>query len=67
MQKLESFAREGAEFVYGNIGVITPSGQMANYSGANVFIFAFNITATLILVRFGSYALSPAHHAVYYF
>ena len=50
MQKLESFAKEGASFVYGGIGVYDTTGQIVNYRAAPVFIFAFNITATIILV-----------------
>jgi len=50
MQKLESFAKEGASFVYGGIGVYNTTGQIVNYRAAPVFIFAFNITATIILV-----------------
>ena len=50
MQKLESFAKEGANFVYGNIGVIDPQGQPMSYGAAHVFVFAFNITSTLILI-----------------
>jgi CNT family concentrative nucleoside transporter len=50
MQKLEGFAKEGAGFVYGGIGVVAPTGQVVNYRIAPVFVFAFNITATIILV-----------------
>jgi len=50
MQKLEAFAKEGAGFVYGGIGVFDHSGQVVNYRAAPVFVFAFNITATIILV-----------------
>ena len=50
MQKLEGFAKEGAGFVYGGIGVVNPAGQIVNFGVAPVFVFAFNITATLILV-----------------
>ena len=50
MQKLEGFAKEGASFVYGGIGVYDNNGQVVNYRGAPVFVFAFNITATIILV-----------------
>jgi len=50
MQKLEGFAKEGASFVYGGIGVLNPGGQLVNYGVAPVFVFAFNITATIILV-----------------
>jgi concentrative nucleoside transporter, CNT family len=50
MQKIEGFAHEGAGFVYNNIGVYTPQQQITNYSIAGTFVFAFNITATIILV-----------------
>lgn len=50
MQKLEGFAKEGAGFVYGGIGVYDAGGQVVNYRFAPVFIFAFNLTAILILV-----------------
>ncbi len=50
MQKLEGFAKEGASFVYGGIGTFGPTGQLVNYGMAPVFVFAFNITATIILV-----------------
>jgi CNT family concentrative nucleoside transporter len=50
MQRLETFAKEGAGFVYGGIGVYDPTGQVVNYRVAPVFVFAFNITATIILV-----------------
>lgn len=50
MQKLEEFAKQGANFVYGGIAVIDPSGASQNYSAVPAFIFAFNVTATIILV-----------------
>ena len=50
MQKLEGFAKEGAGFVYGGIGTYNPAGQLVNYGMAPTFVFAFNITATIILV-----------------
>lgn len=50
MQKLEEFAKTGAGFVYGGLGVVAPSGMVSDYRTAPVFIFAFNITATIILV-----------------
>jgi CNT family concentrative nucleoside transporter len=49
MGKFEEFARKGASFVYGNILVEQQPGTAANYSGGG-FVFAFNITATIILV-----------------
>ena len=50
MQKLEGFAKEGASFVYGGIGTYGVGGQLVNYGVAPAFVFAFNITATIILV-----------------
>lgn len=50
MQKIEQFAKEGAGFVYGGIAVTEPSGVTSNYALGPVFIFAFNVTATIILV-----------------
>jgi CNT family concentrative nucleoside transporter len=50
MQKLEMFAQEGAAFVYGGIGVSDYTGKLVGYGTAPAFVFAFNITATIILV-----------------
>ncbi len=50
MQKLEGFAKEGAGFVYGGLGAFDHTGVVRNYGSAPVFVFAFNITATIILV-----------------
>jgi len=47
--KLEGFARTGAAFVYGGIAVEQGPGHIANYMGGG-FVFAFNVTATIILV-----------------
>ncbi|MCW3464696.1 NupC/NupG family nucleoside CNT transporter [Chitinophaga nivalis] len=49
MGKLEAFARKGAAFVYGGIGVTQPGGTLGDYAGGG-FVFAFNVTATIILV-----------------
>ncbi len=49
MQRIEGFAREGAAFVYGGITTVQPDGSIANYTHGG-FVFAFNITATIILV-----------------
>lgn len=50
MGKLEAFARQGASFVYGGIGVSQPpTGTFADYASGG-FVFAFNVTATIILV-----------------
>src|SRR3954465_6633405 len=48
MGKLEQFARQGASFVYGGIAV-DQGGKIGNYL-AGGFVFAFNVTATIILV-----------------
>ncbi|MEI8278900.1 MAG: nucleoside transporter C-terminal domain-containing protein [Bacteroidota bacterium] len=50
MQKIEGFAKEGAGFVYGGIGAQDFKGNIVNYSMPGTFVFAFNITATIILV-----------------
>ena len=49
MQKIEGFAFQGAKFVYGGIVVEGAPGSFANYAGGG-FVFAFNVTATIILV-----------------
>ncbi len=48
MGKLEEFARQGAAFVYGGI-IVDQYGKVGNYL-AGGFVFAFNVTATIILV-----------------
>lgn len=47
--KLEQFARQGAAFVYGGIIVDQFGGATGNYATAG-FVFAFNVTATIVLV-----------------
>lgn len=49
MEKIEQFARQGAAFVYGGLITQQPNGSTANYV-AGGFVFAFNVTATIILV-----------------
>lgn len=49
MEKIEMFARQGASFVYGGLAAMQFDGTVANYT-AGGFVFAFNITATIILV-----------------
>ncbi|HEX4851564.1 MAG TPA: nucleoside transporter C-terminal domain-containing protein, partial [Puia sp.] len=49
MEKIELFAFKGASFVYDGIAVSKPGGVIANYA-AGGFVFAFNVTATIILV-----------------
>jgi concentrative nucleoside transporter, CNT family len=46
--KLEEFARRGAAFVYGGIAV-DQGGKIGNYMFGG-FVFAFNVTATIVLV-----------------
>ncbi len=50
MQKIEMFAKQGADFVYGGISAVDYKGEVVNYSTPHVFVFAFNITSTIILV-----------------
>lgn len=49
MAKIEIFARKGASFVYGGIAIAGPDGSVGNYVNSG-FVFAFNVTATIILV-----------------
>lgn len=49
MAKIEMFARQGASFVYGGIAVTQFDGSISNYVNGG-FVFAFNVTATIILV-----------------
>lgn len=48
MEKIEQFAREGAAFVFGGLMVATPEGPK-NFMESG-FVFAFSVTATIILV-----------------
>ncbi len=50
MQKIEAFAKAGANFVYGGIAAVGPDGTAANYTTPGMFVFAFNVVATIILV-----------------
>ncbi len=50
MQKIEQFAKEGANFVYGGIVTTNYKGEHVDYTSPEIFVFAFNITATIILV-----------------
>lgn len=47
--KIEEFARQGASFVFGGLAVHHPTSGVGNYA-ANGFVFAFNVTSTIILV-----------------
>ena len=48
MGKIEEFARQGAAFVYGVVAARGPAGATDFTNGG--FVFAFNVTATIILV-----------------
>jgi len=50
MEKLEQFSKQGAAFAYGGIAVQNQDGSVGNYSTSNMVVFAFNITATIVLV-----------------
>ena len=50
MQRIEGFAQEGAGFVYGGLGVMNGPDKVLAYGVGSGFIFAFNVTATIILV-----------------
>lgn len=50
MQKIEQFAKEGVNFVYGGIAVMGHDGTAQGYTAPHAFVFAFNVTATIILV-----------------
>ncbi len=49
MQDIEAFARKGASFVFTGIAVTQNDGSTADYVKGG-FVFAFNVTATIILV-----------------
>ena len=49
MEKIEMFAFKGASFVYDGIEVQQYGGGIGNYATGG-FVFAFNVTATIILV-----------------
>lgn len=50
MAKIEQFATQGASFVYGGIMVDTHDGSAAAFGMKHTFVFAFSVTATIILV-----------------
>ena len=50
MEKIEGFAKEGANFVYGGIVAHDFKGAAVDYNAPGTFVFAFNVTATIILV-----------------
>lgn len=49
MEKIEQFARQGAAFAYGGIAAAQFDGSVKDYA-AGGFVFAFNVTSTIILV-----------------
>ncbi len=49
MQLIEGFAFKGSSFVYGGIAVPKGDGSAMDYA-AGGFVFAFNVTATIVLV-----------------
>lgn len=50
MGKIEQFATQGASFVYGGIMVDTHDGAAHGFGAPHTFVFAFSVTATIILV-----------------
>lgn len=50
MAKLEQFAMQGAVFTFGGIMVNTHNGSSSSFGMPNTFVFAFSVTATIILV-----------------
>jgi CNT family concentrative nucleoside transporter len=50
MSKLEHFATQGAAFVYGGIMVDNHQGNSSAFGMQNTFVFAFSVSATIILV-----------------
>lgn len=50
MGKIEQFAVQGASFVYGGIMIDGHDGTSHGYGAPHTFVFAFSVTATIILV-----------------
>lgn len=50
ISKIEQFATQGASFVYGGIMVDRHDGTSASFGMEHTFVFAFSVTATIILV-----------------
>lgn len=50
MQKIEQFAKKGVDFVYGGVAIIGYDGKPHAFAAPDSFVFAFNVTATIILV-----------------
>ncbi|MGR6087152.1 MAG: NupC/NupG family nucleoside CNT transporter [Arcticibacter sp.] len=49
MEKIEAFARQGVSFVYGGVATQQFDGTIGSFANGG-FVFAFNVTATIILV-----------------
>ena len=47
--KMEQFSKAGVNFVYGGIATIGGNGAQ-DYRAPDSFVFAFNVTATIVLV-----------------
>ena len=50
MGKIEQFATQGASFVYGGIMIDKHDGTSSGFGMPQTFVFAFSVTATIILV-----------------
>lgn len=50
MGKIEEFATQGAAFVYGGIMIDGHDGTSKSFGAPHTFVFAFSVTATIILV-----------------
>lgn len=50
MGKIEEFASQGAAFVYGGIMIDQHDGTAKGFGAPHTFVFAFSVTATIILV-----------------
>jgi CNT family concentrative nucleoside transporter len=50
MGKIEYFAKQGVNFAYNGVVAIDKTGHQVNFSAPNTFVFAFSVTATIILV-----------------
>jgi CNT family concentrative nucleoside transporter len=50
MGKIEQFAAQGASFVYGGIMIDSHDGTSKGFGAPHTFVFAFSVTATIILV-----------------
>lgn len=50
MGKIEYFAKQGVNFAYNGVVAVDKTGHQVNFSAPNTFVFAFSVTATIILV-----------------